>query len=329
MARRDYIYASSRIRVFEKKLLKKEQILRLVEAGSGENFLHLLQESDYGSYIQEIKRPEDFHRAMDENWLYNLKEVLEMSADKEVIELLAAKYVYHNYKVLVKERILDGDLSPLLLKLPGMDVDFIRNKLSREEKRDLPPSIYQALEDFEDRGDAQRIDLILDRGYYQEVLAKAEKLEDPFLSRFIRMNIDFSNAKALLRLKAQGMDYESLGDIYIAGGNIDEETFRRLYKEEPGAILENLAREISSSTLKKAKALYESTGSLAAVEKLMEDALMEETRASRRVTYGPEVLFGYLVAKEKEIMNLRMIYTSLIAGIDPEKIEERLRDSYV
>ncbi|NLY73659.1 MAG: V-type ATP synthase subunit C [Tissierellia bacterium] len=329
MDRQDYIHASTRIRVFEKRLLKAQQLQRLVQAGDEKTFLQYIQESDYGKDLQNVQRPEDFHRAMDANWLFNLKEVMEMSKDKEVIELLAAKYIYHNYKVLVKETILGQTLDNLILELPNMDVEMIRNRLAREDQRDLPSPIVQALADYEETGDAQRIDLILDRSYFQEMLKKAQDLGEETFINFVRLSIDFSNAKALVRLKAQGLEYEALDDIYTPGGKIEKEAFKRLYKEEPAVIYENLGREISDSTLKKAKGLYESTGSLAAVEKLMEDSLMDYIRERRWVTYGPEVLFGYLLAKEREIMNLRMIYTSLIAGIEPEKIEERLRDSYV
>ncbi|HZK09524.1 MAG TPA: V-type ATP synthase subunit C [Clostridia bacterium] len=329
MDRQDYIYASARIRVFEKNLLKKEQLHRLAQAGEEETFLHYLQETDYGKYLQNIKEPEAFHKAMDENWQYNLSEVLEMSKDPEVIEILSAKYVYHNYKVLVKEKILGQDLSPLYILVPGMDVEGIRNSLAREEETELANFIYQALEDYEENKDAQRIDLILDKAYYEDILAKAIKLGDPLFIDFVQYSLDFSNAKALVRLKAQGLEYEALEGVFLPGGHIDSESFKRLYKEEPGVILEGLGKLDPSSTLKKAKLVYEDTGSLASVERLMEDAIMNLVRDGRRITYGPEVLFGYLLAKEKEIMNLRMIFTSLVAGIAPERIEERLRDSYV
>ncbi len=329
MDRQDYIYASARIRVFEKKLLKKEQLLRLVQAGSEETFLHYLQETDYGKDLMNLQRAEDFHEAMDKNWQYNLSEVLEMSKDPEVIELISAKYVFHNYKVLVKEKILHQDLSALYILVPGMDIDGLRNKLSREEKSEVPGFINEALDDYEKNHDAQRIDLILDRAYYEEILKKALELDDPLFIDFAQYNLDFSNAKALVRLKAQGLEYEALEGVFLPGGHIDEESFKRLYKEEPGVILESLGRLDPGSTLKKAKLAYENTGSLASVERIMEDAIMNLIREGRRVTYGPEVLFGYLLAKEKEIMNLRMIYTSLVAGIAPAKIEERLRDSYV
>lgn len=329
MDRRDYIYASARIRVFEKKLLRKEQFQRLIQAGNEETFLHYLQDTDYGKHLVHIQRPEDFHRAMDEQWRYYLDEVLEMCPDPPVIEILSAKYVFHNYKVLIKERILAQDLSHLILAVPGVDAEGLRHILSREEKKDVPVFILEALQDYEEKHDAQRIDLILDKAYYALILEKALELEDPLLVNFVRNNLDYNNARSLIRLKAQGLDYDVLEEVILPGGHIEPEAYKRLFKEEPEVILERLGKLSPGSALTRAKRIYESTGTLAGVERLMDDDLMDDVREARKVTYGPEILFGFLLAKEKEIMNLRMIYTSLVADIAPEKIEERLRDSYV
>jgi len=47
------------------------------------------------------------------------------------------------------------------------------------------------------------------------------------------------------------------------------------------------------------------------------------------VTFGPEPLFSYLVAKEMEIKILRIIMVSKMNNISPDAIRERLRDLYV
>ena len=44
---------------------------------------------------------------------------------------------------------------------------------------------------------------------------------------------------------------------------------------------------------------------------------------------GIEPVVGYLQAKETEVMNLRMILTGKISGMDDALIKERLRDTYV
>ena len=55
---------------------------------------------------------------------------------------------------------------------------------------------------------------------------------------------------------------------------------------------------------------------------------MELNKDSRYIVFGPEPLFNYLIAKEREINALRMIMVSKINSINPEKIKERLRDTY-
>ncbi|EGY80657.1 V-type ATP synthase, subunit C [Peptoniphilus indolicus ATCC 29427] len=47
------------------------------------------------------------------------------------------------------------------------------------------------------------------------------------------------------------------------------------------------------------------------------------------MTYGPEVLFAYLYARETEIKNIRMILISKLNSTDTNSIRERLRETYV
>ena len=47
------------------------------------------------------------------------------------------------------------------------------------------------------------------------------------------------------------------------------------------------------------------------------------------VPFGIEPIVGFLQAKETEVMNLRMILTGKISGMDDVLIKERLRDTYV
>ena len=46
-------------------------------------------------------------------------------------------------------------------------------------------------------------------------------------------------------------------------------------------------------------------------------------------SFGPEQVVGYLTAEEGNTMAVRMVLTGLLAGIDPERLKERLRESYV
>ena len=50
---------------------------------------------------------------------------------------------------------------------------------------------------------------------------------------------------------------------------------------------------------------------------------------ARRMPFGPEVVVGYLGAKEAEFTAVRTILSGKIAGLNAEDIRARLRMSYL
>lgn len=52
-------------------------------------------------------------------------------------------------------------------------------------------------------------------------------------------------------------------------------------------------------------------------------------KKSKEITYGPEVLFAYIHAKEIEIKNLRITFVGKANGLSSDFIRERLCDTYV
>ena len=70
-------------------------------------------------------------------------------------------------------------------------------------------------------------------------------------------------------------------------------------------------------------------GSLTDFEKLCDDAVLHQVATAKQVPFGPEVLIAYVAAKETEFTAVRIIMAGRIAGLKPDVIRERLRESYV
>ena len=75
--------------------------------------------------------------------------------------------------------------------------------------------------------------------------------------------------------------------------------------------------------------LLDSGGGLTEFERACDDALMSYLQRARRTPFGPEVVAGYLGAKEAEFTAGRTILSGKIAGIAAEDIRARLRMSYL
>ena len=69
-------------------------------------------------------------------------------------------------------------------------------------------------------------------------------------------------------------------------------------------------------------------GSLSGFEKLCDNLMVGVLKQSRFVPFGIEPVLSYLVAKENEAQAIRIVMASKIAGVAPEKITERLRETY-
>ena len=51
--------------------------------------------------------------------------------------------------------------------------------------------------------------------------------------------------------------------------------------------------------------------------------------SARRQTYGAEVIFNFLLTKELEVRNLRILLAGRLTGMPAEEVMKRLRDTYV
>src|SRR5699024_5979671 len=71
------------------------------------------------------------------------------------------------------------------------------------------------------------------------------------------------------------------------------------------------------------------TENLLNLEKAIDDHFMDFAKKAKSMTYGPEVLLGYLIAKEQEIKNLRIIFISKLNSLPKDFTRERLRETYV
>ena len=69
-------------------------------------------------------------------------------------------------------------------------------------------------------------------------------------------------------------------------------------------------------------------GSLMAFEQACDNALVNYVREAKIMRFGAAHVVSYLAAMENETTAARMIMSGRMAGLKPETIRERLRDTY-
>lgn len=332
MDKMNFTQAVARLRVLEKRLLNKLKIERMIDSTSPEDVLKILQETEYANLMVNVKRPEDYNILLKEelNRVYSL--MYKVSPDPVIVDIMSLKYDYHNIKVLLKARALDKDFSSMLIPVGTVDIEKLKSYITNLEYKELKPvmmeAILEAEKAYHELKDPQKIDIILDKYLYIDMLARAKETEVDFMIDNIKMNIDFSNIKSIIRLKKQEKDVKFLKEVILDGGDISKNILVRSF-EEP---IENLATKFSTlkfgEVIKLGLEEYLKTGKLSVLEKFSEDYIMKNLKVAKYITFGPEPVFAYIIAKETEIKVIRIIMVGKLNNVDTAVIRERVREVY-
>ena len=333
MKRKDYGQSVVMVRVLEKKLLTKNRLDRIIEAETPEEVMKQLSETEYSQNMFDIQQPQEYERILkrETERVFNL--VRELSNDKEIVDILSLKYDYHNLKVLLKGRLANKDFSTLLMDAGTQKIEKLKLKFDIKNYNDLPEEISKAIneveKDFLENNDSQKIDIIVDKYYYKNLLRIAKKINVSVIMDYAQGLIDFQNIITLFRVKKQNRDIKFLENVIHEGGTISKDKIVEAINDSVEMIINKFKKEKIGNYLQRGLEEFSETGRLSRLEKISQNYLMELNKDSKYIIFGPEPLFTYLVAKEREISAIRMIMVSKINNIEISKIRERLGDTYV
>lgn len=322
-----------RLRVLETRLLDKSKIDRMKDASSTEEVLKILGETGYAASLNLMKKPEDYETVLTEELkkLYQL--MYELTPEKKIIDLFSLKYDYHNIKVLIKEKYSGKDFHNMLIRVGTIPAEKLSGYIKSDDYRDVAPLLREAIEksqsDYQETKDSQRIDLILDKYMYKDMLKRAEKLSDKFLINLIKINIDLTNIKTFLRVRKQKKGRDFLSEALLGGGKIDNDIFLNSLNDSVDNLINRLSYTDYYKIMKAGLEDYDRKEDITEFERLSDDFLMNIIKNTKLISFGPEPIAAYIIAKETEIKLLRIIMVGKLNNIPSEVLGERLRDSYV
>lgn len=322
-----------RLRVLETRLLDKSKIDRMIDSKSAIDSLRVLQETDYSAHITDAKRAEGYEEVLSKELVSVYDNLYKICPVKEIIDLIAVKYDYHNLKVLVKGKILNKDFSELLIPVGANDLSKLKYAVENDYYRDLDSLMKECLvktfADFEINKDPQRVDTIIDKYQFENILNLSKLINHAGINKYVIAFADLTNIKTLLRVKKQKKNKDFLLDVLVQGGSIDKDRLVMLLNEANENIPVKLAHTNYENILKDGIADFTASGSVSTLEKLIDNYIMGMMKDAKYITSGPMPVLAYVYAKENEIKQIRTIMVGKLNNIAEEVIRERLRDAYV
>jgi V/A-type H+-transporting ATPase subunit C len=277
--------------------------------------------------------------ALNRNMARNFDDLLQW-ADGRLYDLVARylrKFDAWNVKTVIRGIYTDADRETVETDLiragefDGRLVDRLLDAASIEDVVEvLDRTIFggplaEAYGDYEDAGVLVPLENAVDRAFYERLLGDLPSDEATSLYReFLTAEIDFRNARNALRLARSGADIDP-GEYYIEGGRL----FSAAELSTLAANVDDLVAAIRESPygddLSDALDALEASDSLIEFERALEAALVAYGDGLGRVfPLSVTPVISYILAKEREVNNIRAIARGREAGIGPDEIEEEL-----
>jgi V/A-type H+-transporting ATPase subunit C len=296
-------------------MLTRERAEKMIDAKTNEDALRVLDDLNYGNSCEAVE-PNDYEKLLSFEHKKTYDFITSVAPELDFFNMFLYPYDYHNLKVIMKAEYLGIDAS-----VKERDFSGLTENMSK--------ALKEIIETFPKTNDPQVIDFVLDKYCYDEMLSSAENTNSNFIIDYVKMQIDAINLKTYVRLKRMNKSWDFFTKVFLNGGKINEQVFIKNYDEPFEKFAEQLSAYGFRELFLEGTESLVSTGMFTKLEKLLDNKIIEHVKGAKYIPFGIEPLAGYLIAKDNEIKIARIIMAGKLAGVSPELIRERLRETYV
>lgn len=321
------------LRVYETKLLTREDFEKMLKADNLQAALEILKSTDYHFDQEQLLDTKNFEDFLMNHLSEVYQELYAVTPDSEVIQFFTLRYSYHNAKVLLKQRFTEIDLEHLLIPIGKYPLSTLKNLVKTEQSTQLNEilveGVREAINYFETFGQSEAADIFMDTYYYKHLRAITDRLNNSTINQIMDAMIDLDNLSTVVRCINQKKSRSFLHTVLSSSGSIPKLDIIEAADQGAINVLNTLYRDQPySSRLDTILAESKDTINSLRLDKLIDEIVHELMEEGMYQAFGPMPVMAYMFAKEKEITNIRLILVGKDNQIDEQILRERMRPIY-
>lgn len=322
-----YLYLSAMIAVMEGSLIGSDMLDKMVDAGSYEESLRIA--------VDQFAKRGEVPAAEYETMLSfvlcrtyaEMEEALASSdGEKKLFYPLKLAYDCQNLKSCIKCERQKVSPEEMLLSCGNVPAALVPEAVAKRDFFLFSPHmaeiVPEVLERFAKTGDPETVDRLLDKAAFLDMEQAADAVGLPYLSQLCRYKTDLVNVMIFARCEKAKTDRHFLQEALLPGGSLDEDVFLKAYDNGTEAFLNRLS---SSPEFDGLSVLEGSSFSLGQLEKRCDELYVRKAMTARMKSFGAEKPVMFMVEKENEIRNVRIVLAGKKASLSREVIRERIR----
>ena len=321
-------FAAGRIRSLEVNLFRKSGLDRLFHAEELQDLRLLLQEHRYPQ--------DDFAEALKKERIavYDLLQEIAPQDAYRVALLVFADV--HNLKFMLKENLKDSskrsfdEMSHLLMKPSLADPAQVYELISGVgDKSAAQPWITELIDlgekAYYDTYEVAAIDRALDKKAHMIAAELADDLGNDWFIRYFALQRDLINLETFFRVRHRALSETTYKESLLPEGLISEQEWQELYGAEDERISEVL-NKVGYGVFEPYLETYGASGEAARFVRDRDQVLIDHIESGRHFLSGPELTLSYVLAREFEIKNLRIVDAAIRNRLHLEQRNALRRD---
>ena len=323
-----YTFETAQVRTLEMQMLSPAALLDMANAENFAQAADLLSATEYALPPAPASSKQGF--AEMENTLRLRRTAVrelfaELMIDKPIVELFKTRDDFANLRLAVRRTLTEKPLGTDYSSDGNFPPEQFEQVFGEEDYALFPDYMAEAVEQavlaYYQNKDIRRIDYAIDRLQAEYNLKIARRLKSIFLLGLFRIQLDLTNIRTMLRLKFTESEQRN---VLLKGGFIELERFRHgldigyetlgpLFFVTPyHRVVETGANYLTSDK------------SFLRAEQQCAEFLTGFLKSTIQITAGPQPIIAYLLMKENEIRNVRLILTAKKSYLDTKLILDRI-----
>lgn len=322
----EYLFSSSFLRAGEGIGSASSRTMRMLEASSAEQLYQTAAE------VFRIPMPSDGKTVFDAAFSDAVEKVRSAVPDASVYDPLLYKYDCTNIKLAIKCAVQDIRAFQDFYTCGTVSAAQMEENLQKDTAHGLPPAMAEAAQiarqEYAKTGEARCIDLLLDRACFVDMSAAANAENVPLIQKIVCMRADFANVLACMRIRSGGVAADAartlMNRAFVPGGQVELSVF---VNDESGcADIGQISVCLGDCYVRDAVRHAVAAADIGRAQKIFDEAVLAACQPYRFKPFGPEIAVRYLLIREAEITNGRIIASRFSAGTDADTVRERLRE---
>lgn len=326
-----YSGINTSVRIMEQSLLTKDDLDTLLKASSLTQALEFLSKFNYSFDIEKVVETKDFESFLMASLQKDYETLYAVIPQKELLDIFSSRYVFHNLKVLLKEKFTQQAFKELYIPIGHYSMETLTSIVQSADLPHVPALLTDAVEDvstyFEQFHQLESADILMDQYYFKFIRSIAEQLDNSTVTNIVNSLIDIENVATLVRARRKDASRSFLQTVLSDSGTVSTQA---LIDTSSDKNWEQVAALFAHATYKDAMSgiLTEDVIDVFKLDLLKDELIFEQLKDAVFEAFGPMPSLAYIHAKEMEVSNLRLILVGLDNGFETEQLQERMRPVY-